>query len=60
MELGFGIMNNKDIIIKTLNILKLNSVEIYSIHVEECKLSIMLKEKANNKLLEQLHYELIK
>ena len=56
---GYGIMNNKDILKKTLEILNLNSIEIFSIQLEECKLSIMLKEKVSNKLLEQLHHELI-
>ena len=57
---GYGIMNNKEIIKKTLEILNLNSIEIFSIQLEECKLSIMTKEKISNKLLEQLHHELIK
>lgn len=57
---GYGIVNNKEIIKKTLEILNLNSIEIFSIQLEECKLSIMTKEKISNKLLEQLHHELIK
>ena len=57
---GYGIMNNTEIMKKTLEILNINSVEIFSIQLEECKLSIMLKEKISNKLLEQLHHELIK
>lgn len=57
---GYGIMNNKEIIKKTLEILNLNSIEIFSIQLEECKLSIMTKEKISNKLLEQLHHELIR
>ena len=57
---GYGIMNNTEIMKKTLEILNINSVEIFSIQLEECKLSIMLKEKVSNKLLEQLHHELIK
>lgn len=56
---GYGIMNNDDIIKKTLDILSMNSVDIFSVQLEECKLSIMTKEKVNNKLLEQLHHELI-
>ena len=57
---GYGIMNNTEILEKTMEILNLNSIEIFSVQLEECKLSIMLKEKTSNKLLEQLHHELIK
>lgn len=56
---GYGIANNKQIMKKALGILNMNSVNIFSIELEECKLSIMTKEKVNNKLLEQLHHELI-
>ena len=56
---GYGIMNNKDIIKKTLDILNINSVDIFSLKLEECRLSIMTKEKVSDKLLEQLHHELI-
>lgn len=57
---GYGIMNNKNIMKKTIELLNLNSVEIFSTQLEECKFSIMLKEKISNKVLEQLHHELIK
>ena len=57
---GYGIMNNKEIIEKALEIMNINSVDIFSLQLEECKLSIMTKEKINNKILEQLHHELIK
>ena len=57
---GYGIMNNKEIMKKALEIFNINSVNIYSIELEECKLSIMTKEKVSDKLLEQLHHELIK
>lgn len=57
---GYGIMNNKEIIRKTLEILKINSVQVFSTQLEECKLSIMTKEKVSDKILEQLHHELIK
>lgn len=56
---GYGIVNNENIIKKTLEILNINSVDIFSMQLEECKLSIMTKEKISNKLLEQLHHELI-
>ena len=54
-----GIVNNKDIKKNTLQILNINSIQIHSIELEECKLSIMTKEKVNDKVLEQLHHELI-
>lgn len=57
---GYGIMNNKEIIQKTLEILNLNSIDIFSLKLEECRLSIMTKEKVSDKILEQLHHELIK
>ena len=56
---GYGIANNRQIMKKALGILNMNSVNIFSIELEECKLSIMTKERVNNKLLEQLHHELI-
>lgn len=57
---GYGIIDNKNIIEKTLEILNLNSINIFSLKLEECRLSIMTKEKVSDKLLEQLHHELIK
>ena len=57
---GYGIMNNKEIIDKALEIMNINSIDIFSVQLEECKLSIMTKEKISNKILEQLHHELIK
>ena len=57
---GYGIINNNDIIKKTLEIFNLNAIDIFSVQLEVCKLSIMTKERVNNKVLEQLHHELIK
>lgn len=56
---GYGIANNEKIIKQTLQIFNLNKLEILSIQVDECKISIMTKEKASSKILEQLHNELI-
>lgn len=56
---GYGILNNKDIIKETLDILKNNLIEVFSTQLEECKLSIMTKGKVNDKILEQLHKKLI-
>ena len=52
-------MNNNDIMKKALEIFNLNAIDIFSVQLEECKLSIMTKERVNNKVLEQLHHELI-
>ncbi len=57
---GYGIMNNQEIIQKTLNILNKDNIEIYTYHIDECKLSIIAKEKLSNTILEKLHQELIK
>lgn len=56
---GYGIVSNKEVIEKVLKIVNLNGLEIFSLQIDECKLSFMTKEKANSKLLEQLHHELI-
>ena len=56
---GYGIANNQEIITKLLQILNLNKLEILSMQIDECKISIMAKEKISNKILEQLHHELI-
>ena len=56
---GYGIANNSEIITKLLQILNLNKLEILSIQIDECKISIMTKEKVSNKILEQIHHELI-
>ena len=56
---GYGIMNHKEILQETLRILSLNNIEILTMQLEECKLSIITKEKVSDKLLEQLHHELI-
>lgn len=56
---GYGIANNQDIIKQILQIFNLNKLEILSMQVDECKISIMTKEKVSSKILEQLHHELI-
>lgn len=56
---GYGIANNEKIIKQILQIFNLNKLEILSIQVDECKISIMTKEKTSSKILEQLHNELI-
>ena len=56
---GYGIANNKDIMKKLLDVLKLNKIDILTMQVDECKISIMTKEKASSDIVEQLHHELI-
>jgi len=56
---GYGIANNENIMKKLLEILNLNKLEILSMQVDECKISIMTKEKVSSNILEQLHHELI-
>ncbi len=56
---GYGIASNEKVIKQILQIFNLNKLEILSIQVDECKISIMTKEKVSSKILEQLHNELI-
>lgn len=56
---GYGVMNNDEILTNILKILDMNSIDIFSLQIEECKISIMTKEKINDKILEELHHELI-
>lgn len=51
-------MNNIDII-KDLRNIKPKFYRNFSMQLEECKLSVMAKEKVSDKILEQLHHELI-
>ena len=57
---GYGIMSNKVIMKKVLEILNANSIDIFNIELEECKLTIMTKKKVSDDLLELIHRELIK
>lgn len=56
---GYGIANNQEIMKQVLQIFDLNKLEILSMQVDECKISIMTKEKVSSKILDQLHHELI-
>lgn len=56
---GYGIANNQEIMNTLLQTLNLNKLEILSMQVDECKISIMTKEKAPSQIIEQLHHELI-
>lgn len=56
---GNGIMNTNTIILKLLQIVKINNLEILKVEADECKISLMFKEKISDNILEQIHNELI-
>lgn len=56
---GYGIANNTKIIKQILQIFDLNKLEILSMQIDECKISVMTKEKVSEKILGQLHHEVI-
>lgn len=56
---GYGIMNNDDIMKKVIKIVNNNSIEVLSIQLEECKLSITTKEIVSDALIKELHQLLI-
>ena len=56
---GYGISNNEEILKKILRIFSLNNLDILTMQIDECKISIITKEKVSGKILEQLHHELI-
>ena len=58
--IGNGIMNNNEILTKTLDIINENKLEILNIDVNESKVAITLKNVVHNSVLERLHDELIK
>lgn len=58
--IGHGIMNNEEILVKALDIINRNKLEILNIDVNESKIAITLKNVVKNAVLEQLHKELIK
>lgn len=56
---GYGIANNKDIMSKLLEVLDLNKIEILTMQVDECKISIITKSNVDSEIVEKLHHELI-
>ena len=58
--IGYGIMNNSDIITRTMKILDTNALEILNIQTNESKIRIIFKDKLGDNILEQLHNELIR
>jgi len=58
--IGNSIINNKEILQKTIKIIDLNEVDMLNIDISESKISIIFKDTISNVILEQLHKELIK
>ena len=56
---GYGIINNDDIMKKVIKIVNDNSIEVLSIQLEECKLSITTKERVSDALIKELHQLLV-
>ena len=57
---GYGIMNNTEILKQVMKIVELNELDIYSLEINESKIALVFTEKVSNSVLEQLHNELIK
>lgn len=57
---GYGIMNNDEVLKQIIKLLKLNNLELLDIEITESKITLIFKEMINNSFLEQLHQELIK
>ena len=56
---GYGIINDDDIMKKVIKIVNDNSIEVLSIQLEECKLSITTKERVSDALIKELHQLLV-
>lgn len=57
---GYGIMNNTEILKQVMKIVELNELDIYSLEINESKIALVFTQKVSNSVLEQLHNELIK
>ena len=57
--IGNGIMSNNVVLNKTMEIIKQNKLEIISMEINETKIAIMFKKIISNKILEELHENLI-
>ena len=57
--IGNGIMSNNIVLNKTMEIIKQNKLEIISMEINETKIAIMFKKIISNKILEELHENLI-
>ena len=57
--IGNGIIRNTDAIIKAINFIKQNKLEMLEFDVSESKISIIFKTFVSDKMLEKLHNEII-
>ncbi len=57
--IGYGILNNNEILKKALKIVDINNLEILNTDINESKISLVFKETVSNTILEQLHKEII-
>ena len=56
--IGNGIIRNTDAIIKAINFIKQNKLEMLEFNVSESKISITFKTFVSDKMLEKLHHEI--
>ncbi len=57
--IGNGIVRNTDAILKAINFIKQNKLEMLEFDVSESKISIIFKTFVSDKMLEKLHNEII-
>ena len=55
---GYGIIQDNQVLTKMVNILKENKVDLLNINLTQAKIEVLVKEIGNN-ILEELHQELI-
>ena len=53
-------MSNNLILNKTMKIIEQNKLDIISMEINEAKIAIIFKESLSDKILDELHRELIK
>ena len=56
--IGNGIIRNTDAIIKTINFIKQNKLEMLEFNVSESKISIAFKTFVTDRMLEKLHNDI--
>ncbi len=57
--IGNGMIRNTDAIVKAINFIKQNKLEMLEFNVSESKISITFKTFVNDKMLEKLHDEIL-
>ena len=57
--IGHGIISNKSIFNKTMQIIEKNKLDIISMEVNESKIAIVFKQLISNEVLDEFHKELI-